>query len=66
VADVPGLEPNLLHEFKNQLCVIHGFAGLALMKLPEGELRRHLVEIQAATTAALDLFPRLAEHYREK
>jgi hypothetical protein len=61
----PPFEPALLHEFKNQLALIYSFSEFLLTKLPPGELRQDVMEIHAASVAALALLPQLAQHYHD-
>jgi hypothetical protein len=59
----PQLEPALIHEFKNQLAVIYSFSEFLLRTLPEGDVRKDVMEIHNASIAALALLPRLSDHH---
>ena len=49
------LAGGIAHDFNNQLAVILNYAEFVHEKLPEGELRRDVEEIQRAATHAADL-----------
>ncbi|MDQ2952402.1 MAG: PAS domain S-box protein [Chloroflexota bacterium] len=49
------LAGGIAHDFNNQLAVILNYADFVHEKLPEGELRRDVEEIQKAATQAADL-----------
>lgn len=53
--------PDLLHEFKNQLGIILGFAEMLISEAEETDPRRDdYVEIQKAAQRAVELLPRIA------
>lgn len=61
MSDDSGPEPELIHQLKNQLAVIVGFAEFLLAELPEGEVRKDVAEIHKAAMTVIDLVPRLGE-----
>ena len=55
----------ILHEFKNHLAVVIGFAELLLRDLPEDDPQRgDVLEILRAGRAALGLLPKLSKQVR--
>ena len=59
-------EPDLLHQFKNQLGIIVGFCDLLVDELPEDDPKRmDILEIRKAGRAAMALVPELAKRLGE-
>ncbi len=63
--DQPPREPDLLHQFKNQLAIIVGFCDLLLAEVPDDDPKRaDLVEVHKAGRAAMALLPKLSKRMR--
>lgn len=60
MSDSPQYEPEILHQLKNHLGVVVGFAELMLAECPDDDPRRaDLQHIAAAAAAAMALLPAL-------
>ena len=65
MSDQSTYEPNLLHQFKNQLSIIVGFCDLLLADVPEDDSRHaDIEEVHKAARAAMALLPELAKKMR--
>jgi len=65
MSDAPRYEPELLHQLKNHLGVVVGFAELLLAEFPDDDPRRaDMLQIQTAAAAAMALLPALEGHWR--
>jgi signal transduction histidine kinase len=64
--ETPRYEPELLHELKNHLSVVVGFAELLLDEFPDDDPRRaDMEQIQTAAAAAMALLPALGGQPRD-
>ncbi len=60
-----GLEPELLHRFKNRLAIALGFCNLLLDEIDKDDPRRDdLLHIQQSMQEAMALLPELANHMK--
>jgi hypothetical protein len=63
MSEPPRYEPELLHQLKNHLGVIVGFAELLLAEFPDDDPRRSdMLQIREAAAAATALLPALGGH----
>jgi hypothetical protein len=63
--DDGAVEPDPLHDLKNQLFVVMSYCKILLAELPETDPRhRDIAEIDKATRAAVALLPELAKRMR--
>ena len=65
MSEPPRYEPEELHQLKNHLAIVVGFAELLLAEFQDDDPRRKdMVEIQTAAAAAMALLPALGSHWR--
>jgi hypothetical protein len=66
MSEPPRDEPEVLHQLKNHLGVVIGFAELLLAEYPNDDPRRgDMLQIRAAAAAAIALLPALGTHLRD-
>jgi two-component system, cell cycle sensor histidine kinase and response regulator CckA len=62
----PRHEPEVLHQLKNHLVVVVGFAELLLSEFaPDDPRRDDMLQIREAAAAAMALLPSLDSHLRK-
>ncbi len=66
MSEPPRYEPEILHQLKNQLVVVVGFADLLVSELAADDPHRaDVLQIQAAANAAISLVAELGGHRRD-
>lgn len=66
MSDTSRHEPEVLHQLKNYLGVVAGFAELLLAEFPDDDPRRaDMVQIVEAAAAAIALMPALERQLRD-
>lgn len=66
MSEPPRYEPEVLHQLKNHLGVVIGFAELLLAEYPDDDPRRgDMLQIRAAAAAAIALLPELGSQLRD-
>jgi len=66
MSEPPRYEPEELHQLKNHLGIVVGFAELLLAEFSDDDPRRgDMLQIQTAAAAAMALLPTLGGHWRD-
>ena len=66
MSDSPRQEPEILHQLKNHLGVVAGFAELLLAEFPDDDPRREdMLQIVESVAAAMALMPAIESQLRD-